>query len=79
MFSDTHLRPRRARGGLQVPCTLPFPTSTNGGRKEQVRSEKSIALVGGGFPEPAPRSANLDSAFGGMQLFAKRPRATASR
>ena len=35
-----------------------------------VRSEKSNALVGGGFPQPAPRSANLDSAFGGMQLFA---------
>ncbi|EOD04564.1 hypothetical protein EMIHUDRAFT_221070 [Emiliania huxleyi CCMP1516] len=26
-------------------------------------SEKSNALVGGGFPQPAPRSANLDSAF----------------
>ena len=35
-----------------------------------VRSEKSNALVGDGFPQPAPRSANLDSAFGGMQLFA---------
>ena len=35
-----------------------------------VWSEKSNALVGGGFPQPAPRSANLDSAFGGMQLFA---------
>ena len=35
-----------------------------------VRSEKSDALVGDGFPQPAPRSANLDSAFGGMQLFA---------
>ena len=35
-----------------------------------VRSEYSNALVGGGFPQPAPRSANLDSAFGGMQLFA---------
>ena len=35
-----------------------------------VRSEKSNALVGDGFPEPAPRSANLDSAFGGMHLFA---------
>ena len=28
------------------------------------------ALVGGGFLQPAPRSANLDSAFGGMQLLA---------
>ena len=35
-----------------------------------VWSEKSNALVGGGFLQPAPRSANLDSAFGGMQLFA---------
>ena len=35
-----------------------------------VRSEKSNALVGDGVPQPAPRSANLDSAFGGMQLFA---------
>ena len=35
-----------------------------------VRSEKSNALVVGGFLQPAPRSANLDSAFGGMQLFA---------
>ena len=35
-----------------------------------VRSEKSNALVGDGFLQPAPRSANLDSAFGGMQLFA---------
>ena len=35
-----------------------------------VRSGKSNALVSGGFPQPAPRSANLDSAFGGMQLFA---------
>ena len=35
-----------------------------------VRSEKSTALVGGGFLQPAPRSAKLDSAFGGMQLFA---------
>ena len=35
-----------------------------------VRSEKSDALVGDGFPQPAPRSANLDSAFGGVQLFA---------
>ena len=35
-----------------------------------VRSEYSNALVGGGFPQPAPRSGNLDSAFGGMQLFA---------
>ena len=31
--------------------------------------EYSNALVGGGFLQPAPRSANLDSAFGGMQLF----------
>ena len=35
-----------------------------------VRSEYSNALVGDGVPELAPRSANLDSAFGGMQLFA---------
>ena len=35
-----------------------------------VRSEKSNALVGDGVLQPAPRSANLDSAFGGMQLFA---------
>ena len=35
-----------------------------------VRSEYSNALVGGGFPQPAPRRANLDSAFGGMHLFA---------
>ena len=35
-----------------------------------VRSEKSNALVGDGFLQPSPRSANLDSAFGGMQLFA---------
>ena len=35
-----------------------------------VRSEYSNALVGDGVPQPAPRSANLDSAFGGMQLFA---------
>ena len=34
------------------------------------RSEKSNALVGDGVLQPAPRSANLDSAFGGMQLFA---------
>ena len=33
-----------------------------------VRSEYSNALVGDGVPQPAPRSANLDSAFGGMQL-----------
>ena len=35
-----------------------------------VRSEKSNALVGDGVLQPAPRSANLDSAFGGMQLLA---------
>ena len=35
-----------------------------------VRSEYSNALVGDGVPQPAPRSANLDSAFGGMQLLA---------
>ena len=35
-----------------------------------VRSEYSDALVGDGVLQPAPRSANLDSAFGGMQLFA---------
>ena len=35
-----------------------------------VRSEKSNALVGDGVLQPAPRSANLDSAFDGMQLFA---------
>ena len=35
-----------------------------------VRSEYSNALVGDGVLQPAPRSANLDSAFGGMQLFA---------
>ena len=35
-----------------------------------VRSEKFNALVGDGVLQPAPRSANLDSAFGGMQLFA---------
>merc|ERR1711935_1211533 len=35
-----------------------------------VRREKSNALVGDGVLQPAPRSANLDSAFGGMQLFA---------
>ena len=35
-----------------------------------VRSEYSIALVDDGVLQPAPRSANLDSAFGGMQLFA---------
>ena len=33
-----------------------------------VRSEKSNALVGDGVLQPAPRSANLDSAFDGMQL-----------
>ncbi|EOD34647.1 hypothetical protein EMIHUDRAFT_228400 [Emiliania huxleyi CCMP1516] len=32
--------------------------------------EKSNALVGDGVLQPAPRSANLDSAFDGMQLFA---------
>ena len=35
-----------------------------------VRSEYSNALVGDGVLQPAPRSANLDSAFDGMQLFA---------
>ena len=37
-----------------------------------VRSEKSNALVGDTCPRISPRSANLylDSAFGGMQLFA---------
>ena len=35
-----------------------------------VRSEKSNALVGDGVLQPVPRSANLDSAFGGMHLFA---------
>ena len=35
-----------------------------------VRSEYSNALVGDGVLQPAPRSANLDSAFSGMQLFA---------
>ena len=35
-----------------------------------VQSEKSNVLVGGGFLQPALRSANLDSAFGGMHLFA---------
>ena len=36
-----------------------------------VRSEYSNALVGDGVLQPAPRSANLDSAFGGMhQLLA---------
>ena len=35
-----------------------------------VRSEYSNALVGDGVLQPAPRSANLNSAFGGMQLFA---------
>ena len=35
-----------------------------------VRSKKSNALVGDGVLQPAPRSANLDSAFDGMQLFA---------
>ena len=35
-----------------------------------VRSEKSNALVGDGVSSNLPRSANLDSAFGGMQLFA---------
>ena len=37
-----------------------------------VRSENSNALVGGGFPQPAPRSANLDTApsVACMQLFA---------
>ena len=38
-----------------------------------VRSEKSNALVVDGVPQPAPRSANLDSAFGGMHLFAPEP------
>ena len=35
-----------------------------------VRSEYSNALVGDGVPGFRRRSANLDSAFGGMQLFA---------
>ena len=35
-----------------------------------VRSEYSNALVGDGVLQPVLRSANLDSAFGGMQLFA---------
>ena len=35
-----------------------------------VRSEYSNALVGDGVLQPAPRSANLDSAFGGMHFFA---------
>ena len=30
----------------------------------------TVALVGDGVLQPAPRSANLDSAFGGMHLFA---------
>ena len=34
-----------------------------------VRSEYSNALVGDGVLQPAPRSANLDSAFGGMLLL----------
>ncbi|EOD03987.1 hypothetical protein EMIHUDRAFT_259773, partial [Emiliania huxleyi CCMP1516] len=34
-------------------------------------TEKSNALVGDGVLQPAPRSANLDSAFDGMQLFAR--------
>merc|ERR1711935_1026116 len=35
-----------------------------------VRSEYSNALVGDGVLQPAPRSANLDSAFSGTHLFA---------
>ena len=35
-----------------------------------VRSEYPNALASDGVLQPAPRSANLDSAFGGMQLFA---------
>ena len=40
------------------------------GRAYACHSDSAPFLVGDGVPQPAPRSANLDSAFGGMQLFA---------
>ena len=62
------LRHRRSRAS---PLRRPHDRSSCACGRLFVRSEKSNALVGGGFPRLRPaRSANLDSAFGGMQLFA---------
>ena len=61
----------------QTPLDGPAPRRYDGDTPRTVRcvpvfvrSEYYNALVGDGVLQPAPRSANLDSAFGGMQLFA---------
>ena len=68
---------RKFRDATHFATDGPAPRQYDGGTAAArvraavfVRSEKSNALVGDGVPELAPRSANLDSAFGGMQLFA---------
>ena len=63
---------RRAWRTTPVQLTLhtPYTTAARVRVAVFVRSEKSNALVGDGVLQPVPRSANLDSAFGGMQLFA---------
>ena len=59
-------RHRRSRASplrqWHAPRCVPLSLS---GVKSPTRSS-----VRDGVPQPAPRSANLDSAFGGMQLFA---------
>ena len=68
---------RKSRDATHLATDGPAPRRYDGDTPRTVRcvpvfvrSEKSNALVGDGVLQPAPRSANLDSAFGGMQLFA---------
>mmetsp|Transcript_8785 Transcript_8785/g.26116 ORF Transcript_8785/g.26116 Transcript_8785/m.26116 type:complete len:292 (+) Transcript_8785:277-1152(+) len=68
-----HARAARASAATDGPALRRYDGRTTAARVRAavfVRSEKSNALVGDGVLQPAPRSANLDSAFGGMQLFA---------
>ena len=67
----------RGRGATHLATDGPAPRRYDGHTPRTVRcvpvfvrSEYSNALVGDGVPQPPPRSANLDSDFGGLQLFA---------
>jgi len=73
--ADPELRKSEDATHFATDCPAPrrYDGRTTAGRVRAavfVRSEYSNALVGDGFLQPAPRSANLDSAFGGMHFFA---------
>ena len=62
-FATDGPAPRRYNGRTATAARVPRVRPSLSGVNTPTR-------VGGGFLQPAPRSANLDSALGGMRLFA---------